>query len=106
MNLALRFFLELCMLGALGFWGARAGTTPALQWGLGLGAPLLAAVVWGVWVAPASSRRVKLPARLLVELVVFGAAIAALVAAEQPILAWIFGLLVLVNWVLMIVWQQ
>ena len=46
-NLALRFLLELCALGALGYWGFKTGSTTSSKIGLGLGVPLVAAVVWG-----------------------------------------------------------
>ena len=54
-NDGLRFVLELAALTALGYWGF-AEHEGVLQWLLGLGAPLLAAVVWGAFVAPKASR--------------------------------------------------
>src|SRR5689334_23481657 len=58
-NLGLRFLLELCMLAALGYWGFQAGDGPVLKIVLGLGAPLLAAVVWGLFIAPRAIRPVR-----------------------------------------------
>src|SRR5918997_3472095 len=90
-NLALRFLLELCALAALGYWGFKKGTSLIVKIGLGLGAPLLAAVLWGTFVAP----RAPIPPpgllRLILELVVFGSA-AALYAAGRPTLAWALAL--------------
>ncbi|MCW5851997.1 MAG: YrdB family protein [Anaerolineae bacterium] len=106
LNLALRFLLELCILAALAYWGFQTGDGLPARLALGLGAPLLAAVVWGLFVAPASRRRVPLPWRLLLELAIFGSAVAALAAAGQPTLGWFFGLLVVVNTVLMLLWKQ
>lgn len=102
-NEALRFFLELCALAALAFWGFWAGGS--LPWNLllGLGAPLLAAVVWGIWVAPRSSRRLAVPARLLPEALVFGSAAAGLFASGHPVAATIFVLLVIANEVMLYV---
>ena len=51
-NLALRFLLEVSALVALGYWGFHAGDGDATHWILGIGAPLVAAVVWGLFVAP------------------------------------------------------
>ena len=51
-NLALAFLLELCALGALGYWGVRTGDGPVAKVALGLGAPLCAAVLWGLFAAP------------------------------------------------------
>ncbi len=51
-NLALRFLLELCLLAALANWGFQAGSGWLAKIGLGLGAPLLAAVIWGIFISP------------------------------------------------------
>ena len=48
-NLALAFFLELCALAALGYWGFVTGEGLPARIGLGVGAPLLAAVLWGAF---------------------------------------------------------
>jgi Protein of unknown function (DUF2568) len=39
-NLPLRFLLELCALGALGYWGFKTGGALVAKVGLGIGAPL------------------------------------------------------------------
>jgi hypothetical protein len=105
-NVALRFLLELATLGALGFWGFQTGTNRPAQVALLVGAPLLAAVVWGVFVAPASPRELPDPLRLVVELVVFGAATAGLLAAGRPAVGVVFALVVVVNALLLRVWGQ
>jgi hypothetical protein len=51
-NLALAFLLELCALGALGYWGVRTGDGLVAKVALGLGAPFCAAVLWGLFAAP------------------------------------------------------
>ena len=61
-NLALRFLLELCALVALGYWGFHTDRGMGLKLVLGIGAPLLAAVIWGTFVAPKAS--VQLPGAL------------------------------------------
>jgi hypothetical protein len=50
-TLAVRFLCELSMLAALAFWGFQVGDGVG-AWMLGIGAPLLAAAVWGAFVAP------------------------------------------------------
>jgi hypothetical protein len=92
-NDGLRFVLELAALTALGYWGF-AEHEGALQWLLGLGAPLLAAVVWGTFVAPKASRPTVDPPRLLLELAVFGSGVAALFAADAAVLGAVFAGLV------------
>lgn len=44
--------------------------------------PLAAVAAWGAFVAPRANRRLPDPARLLLELLLFGAACAGLVAAD------------------------
>ena len=53
--------------------------------------PLLAAVVWGALVAPKARWRVPIPTRVMIELLLFGAAAGALAVAGQPVLALILG---------------
>jgi Protein of unknown function (DUF2568) len=105
-NVVLRFLLELAVLAALGFWGFHTGTRRLAQVALLVGTPLLATVVWGIFVAPASPRDLPDPWRLLVELVVFGAAAAGLLAAGRPAVGVVFALLAVLNALLLRVWGQ
>ena len=106
LNLALRFLLELCLLAALAYWGFQTGAGLPARLVLGLGAPLLAAGLWGLFVAPTSRRRLPLPRRLLLEAVLFGAAVAGLAAAGQLTLAVVFGVVVVVNIALLLLGKQ
>jgi hypothetical protein len=105
-NLALAFLLELCMLAALGYWGFTLDQGLAVRVGAGLGVPILVAVVWGVLLAPRASNRLQEPLHLIVELIIFGLAIAALYAAGRPQLALAFGLVYTLNVILRYVWGQ
>jgi Protein of unknown function (DUF2568) len=89
-TLTVRFLCELAMLAALAYWGFRVGDGVG-AWALGIGAPLLAAVVWGAWVAPKARWPVPIPTRVLLELILFGAAAGALAIAGQPLLAVVLG---------------
>ena len=74
-----RFTAELGMLAALAYAGWRLlSDTPVLGVVAAIALPVVAAVVWGAWVAPRAARRLEDPARLVVELVLFGAAVAGL----------------------------
>ncbi|GGL63006.1 YrdB family protein [Halocalculus aciditolerans] len=95
--LAARFLLELGALAALGYWGWVAGDTVASRAVLAAGAPLAAAVVWGAFVAPRARYRLADPARLLVELAVFGAATAGLSLAVSAAAAFAYAALVAVD---------
>jgi hypothetical protein len=105
-NLALRFVLELCALAGLGVWGFWAGNGMLAKLALGLGAPLLAAVVWGLFVAPKATVPVPVPVHLLLQVVIFGLAAAGLGAAGHPQLAGVFGVVVVLNMALLYVWRQ
>jgi len=106
-TLALRFLLELCALGALGYWGFKTGGGALAKVGLGLGVPLVAAVVWGTFVAPKALVKVPGAVRLLVEVAVFASATAALYVAGNTRLASALVLLYVVQRVLLIVlWQR
>lgn len=94
---AVRSLLEVGVLVALGYWGYVTGGSVTWRVALGVGAPLAAAIVWGLLVAPKAQRRLDDPARLGVELVVFGAATAALVLAGQTHYAVAFAVAVVVD---------
>ena len=93
-TLTVRFLCELAMLAAFAFWGFAVGDG-AGAWVLGVGAPLLAAAVWGAWVAPKARWPVPIPTRVVIELVLFGAAAGALVVAGQPLAAVVLGVVAL-----------
>ncbi len=106
LNLALAFLLELCMLAALGYWGFSTYQSWPSQLGFGLGAPILAAVIWGMFLVPKAAKPVSNPLKFILEVLVFGCAVAALIAANRPNLAWAFALLVVLNKLLLYVWHQ
>jgi hypothetical protein len=105
-NVALRFLLELCVLVALGYWGFRTGQGLFAKIGLGIGVPLLAAVVWGLFGAPGSPWQLHDPWHLFLEVVVFGAAAVALFAAGQRTLSIAFVGVFVLNRMLMYIWAQ
>ncbi len=103
-NLALRFLLEMIGLVALGVWGWGQGEG-LFRFVLGLGLPVLAAVLWGTFAVPEDpSRSGKAPVqvsgvvRLLLEFGFFAAATAALFFVGGPLVALIFGLIVLLHY--------
>ena len=105
-NLAVRFVLELVALAALAVWGVHAGHSTLADIALGVGAPLVAAVIWGVFAAPRSSRRLRGPALVVLQMAVLGAGAAALAAAGHEALAAIFAVVVAVNAALLAAWGE
>jgi hypothetical protein len=96
-NLTIRFLLELCALASLAYWGWQAGDSDAVHAVLAIGAPLLAATVWGLFVAPRATHPLDPVPKLIVELLVFGAAGAALAAAGHAGLGVLFFIVAVVN---------
>jgi hypothetical protein len=74
-----RFTAELGMLAALFYVGWRlAPDRTELELALAAALPVAAALTWNRWIAPRARRRLEDPARLAVELVLFGAAVVGL----------------------------
>ena len=69
------------MLAALAVGGAHVHVAVAVV------APLAAAVVWGMFVAPKAARPVSEPVRWAIEVALFAFAAGALVVAGSPVLA-------------------
>ncbi len=86
-NLALRFLLELCALGALGCWGFKTRNGTLTKIVLGVGVPLVAAVVWGTFVSPQAPVGLLGLLVLVLQVLVFGSAAAGLVASGQRTIA-------------------
>jgi hypothetical protein len=106
LNLVFRFVLELVVLVALFLWGVSVSDELIVQVILGLGAPALALVVWGLFVAPKASRRLPDPQRLALEIVVFGAGAMAFLARGDTLLAVLLGAAAAISLGLMYQWGQ
>jgi hypothetical protein len=89
-SLLLRFIIELCALAALSYWGFRAREGLA-SYGYGIGAPIAAAVIWGLFIAPRSAFPTTEPVKGALALLVFAAAAVALWTAGRQTLALVFA---------------
>jgi amino acid transporter len=96
-SLSLQFLLELAALIALGYWGSTTGAGTFAHIVLAIVAPLLGAIVWGVFGSPKAPFHLRGAWRLVLEVVFFGSAVAALVSADQPVLGAILAATVTVN---------
>lgn len=105
-NLAVRFLLELAMLAALAYWGLHTGDSLPVDVLLGVGAPVVAAAVWGTFAAPRSDRRLSGPALVAVQLTLLGAGAVALAAAGRTALAVVFAIVIVVNAALLHLWGE
>ena len=89
-NDSVRFCLELAALAGLAIWGWETGPD-GVNVVLAIAAPLAAAVLWGLFVAPKARRHPRDPWRLLLELVVFGGGTLAFAAAGLETSAIVLG---------------
>ena len=105
-NLGLSFLLELCLLGAYGYWGFQTHEADGSRWLFGIGTPVIVAIIWAIFFAPKSQRRLKKPLRYMMEFIIFAVGVLALLMAGQVQLGLLFALAIGINMVLMIVWDQ
>lgn len=106
LNLAFRFILELTVLVALFLLGVSLSDEVIVQIVLGIGLPLLAMTVWGLFVAPKSVRRLPDPARLGIELLVFGSGVLAFIVSGYVALGVLLAAAAAISLVLMFLWGQ
>jgi hypothetical protein len=106
LNLAVRFLLELCLLAATGYWGFKTQSTWPMKILLGVGLPVVLAVLWGLFVAPRAVRPLHGPAHFVLELGLLSLGGAALFAADRPALGWAFTIALVVSTILKVVWKQ
>jgi hypothetical protein len=96
----LRFLLEVCAIVLLAVWGFTAVGPWWAKVVLGVGAPAVAIALWARFVAPRARRFLPLPGRLLVELVIFGAATLVLWSKTGALVAIVFAVAAVINSVL------
>lgn len=106
LNIGVRFLLELCILAIFGYWGFETGTGMIMKILSGLGAPILFALLWGMFLAPKSPRRLQQPWSFLLEIAIFAMASWALYSTGQVDLSIAFGGIYVLNKTLMLVWGQ
>jgi hypothetical protein len=106
LNLALRFLLELAAISAFGAWGYSLSSS-GLKYILAILMALLFALLWGVFAVrndPSRSGKTVVstpgPLRLILELLLFGAASWMLFRLDQVLMAIILAALVLLHYLL------
>ncbi len=105
LNLAVRFLLELCMLAAVGYWGFKthAGWWMKILFGIGL--PVLIAALWGLFIAPRAVYPLHGASYLTMEMLLLFSGSAALFVSGRLTLGWAYTITLLVNRVLIFVWE-
>jgi hypothetical protein len=96
-NEGLAFLIELLALAALAWWGAEVGSGLFVHLLLGIGTPLVAAVIWGVFASPKATVKLPFAGVLGVKALVFGAALFSLDLLGHRTLAILFGVVAAAN---------
>ncbi|MFJ7744644.1 YrdB family protein [Peribacillus sp. NPDC097295] len=105
-NIALRFILEVCALVFFTYWGFQSSQGILKKLVLGIGSPMLIAIIWGVFGSPAAPIPAQVFLRILLELLIFGLATLALYSSGKPTLAIIYAIIVVINLILLYIWDQ
>lgn len=105
-NMGLAFLLELGVLASLCYFGFVVGKNWFARFGLGLGLPVLASLVWGLFGSPQATWRLSGFWFLLLQVIFFGSAAVVLYAASKRRLGMTFALLFVLNTVLAYAWGQ
>lgn len=92
----IRVLCELGMLAGYAYWGFNE-CDGACGWVLGIGTPLVAALIWWAFVSPKAKWPVSTPVRLMIEAVLFGGAAVALIVADEPVLGGILAVAALLT---------
>ncbi|WP_459499312.1 YrdB family protein [Bacillus sp. C1] len=106
MNIAVRFVLEVCVLGIIGYWGFHTGKGFAVKIVLAVIFPLIVAIIWGLFGAPAAIWKLQGISHLMLEIIIFGLGIAVLYHLKYVTLATIFAVIIIMNSILMYIWGQ
>ncbi|GAA2740440.1 MULTISPECIES: YrdB family protein [Kitasatospora] len=100
-NLAVRLLLELVALVALAVGGWHLPGPWPVRLLAAVALPGVAAVLWGRYAAPRRSRPEAVTAWYLSQLVVWGGAVAALALSGYPLWAWVVGVAMGANTVML-----
>jgi hypothetical protein len=94
------------MLVAFGYWGFHTGDSTLIHILFGVGLPVIAIIIWSIYNAPMSKRRLPRTPRTILEVVMFGLGALMLAIAGQTTWAVVFVVLIVVNQILIYIWQQ
>ncbi|TQR20591.1 DUF2568 domain-containing protein [Psychrobacillus vulpis] len=93
--------MEICALAAFSFWGFHIDQGRITKILFGIGTPLLIAIFWGTFISPKATFPVTVPVRIVLQFIIFALAAAALYFSDKSLLAFIFGVVVLIEMILM-----
>ena len=105
LNAGISFALELAMLAAFAYWGYTVGDG-LVAWLLAIGLPVLGVLIWGLYFAPRSERRLALRPGAILSWVLFLLAAGALWMTGQTALAIALAVIASANRLLILLIKQ
>lgn len=87
----MRLLLEIFALFSLGYWGYLAWPFPLPALLFMVGAPLFAALVWGLFRSPRAVFALDATGRAIIEIFVMGAAVATWFMLSYPVIGTVFA---------------
>ncbi len=93
-------------MGLLDTGGVRVGTTTAIKITLAIIIPIVVAAIWGLFGAPHAEWEIQGILHVLLEIIVFGVGVAALYHLKHHMLASGLAIVIVVNRILMFIWNQ
>jgi len=96
-NLLVSFLLEVGLIILAGYWGFHQSENSILKYILAIGVPSVIILLWGIWAAPKSKRRLKNPVRTTFKLAMMALAVFFGYATGQPVLVVCFAVITILN---------
>lgn len=105
-NLGLRFLIEILALVIFGYWGFHVSQGTFMKYLLGIGTPVLVAVIWGMFGSPKAPYGLTGVPYLLFEVFIFCLPAVVLFVIGKQSWAVLYGVITVLNLVLMKIWHQ
>jgi len=106
LHLLLALLLEIAMLFALAYYGFHITGSEGLRFLVGIGLPLLAIALWGLWAAPRAKRRLPFTCLIIFKLILFLGTACLLYSVGRHQWAFIFGSSAVINELLEIFFRE
>lgn len=106
LNLLVSFLLEVALLIVAGYWGFQQGESVLMKYTLALAIPVVIAILWGIFAAPKSKKRLENPFRIVFKLTLFSLAVFFSYQMGLLLLAIIIAIITCINLVMAFVFLQ
>jgi hypothetical protein len=106
LNLLVSFLLEVALLIIAGYWGFQQGENVLMKYVFAIILPVFIAILWGIFAAPKSKKRLKNPFRIIFKLTLFSLAVFFSYQMGLLLLAIIIAIITCINLVMAFVFLQ